>query len=114
MNAIKITNATARSTTLAKTVASGMIKRGKYIFVIRLAFPTKQLPATAIAPEKKVHSINPEYANNGYGIPFEEIRTNRPKTTVNTSVMRSGCKSTQAIPKAVCLYLTFRSRQTRK
>jgi hypothetical protein len=49
----------ARSTRPGRTLASGMIRRGKYTFEIRLALPTRLPLAAVTAFVKYIHGSSP-------------------------------------------------------
>ena len=61
------TNAIAKSTSPASTVASGMASRGKYTFVIRWRLPTTLFAASLRPKAKNVQGTSPARLNTGYG-----------------------------------------------
>src|SRR5215467_8236982 len=63
------------------------------------------LPAV-MARLKYCQVMSPDSTNSGYGNPSEGIAARRPKTHVNTSVLRSGLSTAQPIPRIACLYCT--------
>lgn len=94
--------------------AIGIISLGKYIFLIICAFDTILLPALETPTEKTFQRSSPEKTNTGYGIPSEGTLSAVPKKREKIRTVNSGCISTHKIPKVVCLYLTFTSRQVKK
>src|SRR5215470_15673682 len=106
--------AITKSTTPDSTVAMGMIRRGKYTLVIKLALPTKLFDDWARPLAKNIHGTNAAYVKIGYGTPSDGIFPSLPKKMLNTTIVKNGWMIDQAAPSAVCLYRTFTSRQTRK
>src|SRR5687768_12184967 len=96
-------NVSAKSTSPASTVASGSVRRGKYTFVMRCALPTRLFDAIVRPVAKNVHGTSAAYANREYGTPSDGTRASRPKNSVNTSIVSSGCSTAQATPRTVCL-----------
>src|SRR6476660_613996 len=73
-----------------------------------------ELLASLKEVEKNCHGSMAAYTRIGYGTPPDGSFANRPKTIVNTSIVRNGRITLQASPITVCLYLTKISRQARK
>src|SRR5262245_7760369 len=96
-------NDTAKSTSVASTAAIGTMIRGKYTFVIRLPLPTRLLAEPVNADANSCHGSSPASANTGYGTPSDGKRARRPKTTVNTTIVASGCSQAHNTPNVVCL-----------
>jgi hypothetical protein len=81
----------------------GTTRRGKYTFVIRCWLETRLLEDSFSAKANNCHGSRPVNANTGYGTPSDGIFASRPKKTLNTTIVRTGCKTAQAAPSAVCL-----------
>src|SRR5262249_32287258 len=80
-----------KSTKAAPTAAMGMIRRGKYTLLIRLALPTMLLEASESALEKKVHGSRPAKTMIAYGaVPSDGKLANFPKMTVKNTIVRNG------------------------
>ena len=64
---------------------------------------------------KYVHGSIALKMNRGYGTWYSDFTCSpRLKTSVKTTICVNGTRIAHAAPRAVCLYLTFTSRQTRK
>jgi hypothetical protein len=92
-----------KSTKQANIAARGINSLGKYTFVTRRAFVTRLIPEKLREVAKNVQSTNAEYENTGYGIPSDGIFANRPKNSVNMSIVAKGCRIAQDAPRTVCL-----------
>src|ERR1044071_5320283 len=103
MRMTSMPNDTARSTTGIDTAFSGTSTRGKYTFAMRCWLPTSDDDPFDTAVEKYVHGTSAASENNGYGTPSEGTRAKRPKKIVKTTIVRNGCSTLHATPRAVCL-----------
>src|SRR5512141_2725608 len=81
---------------------------------MRFEDPTRLFDAWLSPNAKNVHGRTPAYENSGYGSPSEPTRASPPKKIVKINIVRTGCRTAHAAPRAVCLYRTFTSRQTKK
>src|SRR5687768_8131655 len=108
-------NAIKKSNSATSTEDMGMMRRGKYIFLMMLAFVTILLPALASPVEKIFQITKPQRANNGYGMPRSLLaEISLPKPKVNSAVITRGCKMAHKNPSTVCLYFTLISRHVKK
>src|SRR3954463_1087526 len=82
----------SKSTAAATTYDIGRSSRGKYTLVMSDALLTRLPVPLETAPEKNVHGNRPEYANSAYGTPSLGMRASRVNTTVNTSIIATGCR----------------------
>lgn len=79
-----------KSINFEMTGAMGIIRRGKYTFVI-IPDALNRLPLEAeSAPAKYVHGTNAVKLNMAYGTPLESIFAKLPNTIVNTIILNSG------------------------
>ena len=93
-----------RSTKATITVAVGTIRRGKYTLLMRLEFPMRLFPDSENAVEKNCHGNSPANTISAYGAsPSVGSLANRPKTRVNTTIVRKGRITVHASPTIVCL-----------
>src|ERR1017187_10229638 len=97
------TNDSRKSTAPENTAAIGIARRGKYTFVIRLAFATRLLEDVVRPLVKKDQGVRAVSANREYGRPSEGIFASLPKKIVKIAMVNSGCRTAQATPRAVCL-----------
>ncbi len=54
-------------------------------------------------PEKYCHGTSAASANSAYGAPLDGTFSSPPNSSVNTTVLNSGCSTIHATPSAVCL-----------
>src|ERR1041385_4155967 len=99
-----------KSTSPASTDEIGTTSRGKYTFLIRFWLPTRLFADSLSAYANSCHGSSAVYANTGYGTPSDGTFASRPKNTLNTTIVKNGCRIAHAAPSAVCLYRTFTSR----
>jgi len=107
-------NETAKSTSGEMILESGMIRRGKYTLVMILAFVTMVVVDRVNPSAKRVHGSNAESTKSGYGTPSEGIFAKPPKKIVKMTMVRSGWRTAQAIPRPVCLYRSLMSRSVKE
>ena len=88
---------------LAITALVGIIKRGKYTFVIIFSFSIRLFAASVNALAKKCQGSNPVNTNKAYGTPSEGNFATLPNTSVNTAIVMSGRSTAQMMPIVVCL-----------
>ena len=106
--------ANRKSNNAVKIADKGMMRRGKYIFLIMFAFDTI-LDAAFIKPFEKIFQIiRPENAKIGYGNPSELTFKPRLKISVKSNIILRGCIAAHKMPKVACLYRTLMSRQVKK
>jgi hypothetical protein len=103
MSATRITPEIKKSTKLVITELAGIIRRGKYIFEIRLALPIRELLVSDKALAKNCHGRTAEKTRIGYGTPSEGNFASFPKTIVNTTIVKKGRITAHAMPMTVCL-----------
>src|SRR3989344_5800096 len=107
-------NAMQKSSSSTPATDDGIIRRGKYTFVISFSSSTTLLPAMRITFEKNVQGRSPAYTKIGYGSPSEGILASAPKKILKTIIFINGWITAHAAPIAVCLYRTFTFLQARK
>src|SRR5579863_9651678 len=95
---IRRINEIAKSTTPDSTEDSGIARRGKYTFEMRLALATRLLEDIPRPPAKKVQGMSPVRLKSGYGMPSEGIFASLPKKMLNTSMVNSGWMMAQDAP----------------
>ena len=77
----------------------GIIRRGKYTFVI-IPDELNKLPLEPErAAEKYVHGTKAVKLKIAYGTPFESIFARFPNTIVNTIILNNGWITAQPIPR---------------
>src|SRR6266568_668017 len=98
-----ITSEIAKSIKLVMMLLTGIIMRGKYTLVSRLALPIREPELSERALAKKFQGSMAAKTSNGYGIPSDGSLASSPKTTVKTSIVTRGRITLQATPITVCL-----------
>jgi len=70
---------------------AGMIRRGKYTFVINCVFPIKLLLVAVMELEKNCHGNIPAYTNTAYGalLLLGKLAI-LPKIMVKTTIVKNG------------------------
>src|SRR4051795_13084053 len=96
-------DATAKSTSPARTAATGMMRRGKKTFVISCLLLTRLADDSVNDDANSCHGKRPLYANSEYGTPSDEIFASRPRKIVKTIIVATGWRIAHAPPSTVCL-----------
>src|SRR5260370_34951838 len=94
-----IKDAIQKSAKPAARYDSGMISRGKYIFVSRLGCSTSPCTALEIEAEKKIQGRSPENTNTGYCVPPVAMVENRVKIHGKMHSKAKGCRIAHNKPR---------------
>ncbi len=87
---MRIQNATQKSTRGDMMLATGIIRRGKYTFVMIFALLTMLIVDLVIPSANKVQGSNAASENKGYGTPSDGIFASPPKNSENTTIRNNG------------------------
>jgi hypothetical protein len=103
MNTARIEIETKKSAKGEKIPERGMIRRGKYTFVIIWEFVTMLVVDRVSPSAKSVQGSSAANTKRGYGTLFDGIFARPPKKKEKMTTIKSGWMITQRKPSAVCL-----------